>query len=88
MRVKGKIAFTSCPIDKWGREHEITTDQLSILRKLIDSIEGDRLNKDQNTGMTNLYNEIFGMRKSVSSCNSCVAQIVNDLKKVLESYEG
>ncbi len=88
MKIKAKVSFTRCPIDKWDREREITNDQYTILKRLLDSVKGDRLKKDQNIGLTNLYNEIFGMRKEVSSCNSCVAQIVNDLKKVLESYES
>ena len=87
MKIKAAIAFTRCPIGKWEREHEITQDQLSILRRIFNDISGTRVNKEQNVGLTNLYNEIFGMKKSVSSCGSCVKQLVDDLKKVLEGYE-
>jgi len=86
MRIKAAIAFTKCPIDKWDREHNVTSDQLSILRRLLGEIKKHKVTGDQNIGITNLYNEIFGMRKSVSSCSSCVAQLINDLEKVLESY--
>jgi len=88
MKLKAKVSFTKCPDGKWEREREITSDQYSILKRLLESIEGNKLKRQQNIGLTNLYNEIFGLKKSVSSCSSCVAQIVNDLKKVLESYES
>ena len=87
MKIKAAIAFTRCPIGKWDREHEITKDQLSILRRILNDINGTTVSKDQNVGLTNLYNEIFGMKKSVSSCGSCVKQLVKDLKQILESYE-
>ena len=87
MKVKAAIAFTRCPIGKWERENDLTTDQLSILNRLMDQIGADKVNHDENVGITNLYNEIFGMNKKVSSCGSCVRQIVNDLKEVLKSYE-
>ena len=87
MKVKAAIAFTRCPIGKWERENDLTPDQLSILNRLMDQIGSDKVNHDENVGITNLYNEIFGMNKKVSSCGSCVRQIVNDLKEVLKSYE-
>tara|TARA_R110000796_G_scaffold114270_1_gene225976 strand:+ start:304 stop:567 length:264 start_codon:yes stop_codon:yes gene_type:complete len=87
MKVKAAIAFTRCPIGKWERENDLTPDQLSILRRLVNQIGSDKVNHDENVGITNLYNEIFGMNKKVSSCGSCVRQIVNDLKEVLKSYE-
>jgi hypothetical protein len=87
MKVKAAIAFTRCPIGKWERENDLTPDQLSILNRLMDQIGADKVNHDENVGITNLYNEIFGMNKKVSSCGSCVRQIVNDLKEVLKSYE-
>ena len=87
MKVKAAIAFTRCPIGKWERENDLTPDQLSILTRLVNQIGADKVNHDENVGITNLYNEIFGMNKKVSSCGSCVRQIVNDLKEVLKSYE-
>tara|TARA_R110000868_G_scaffold172303_1_gene408206 strand:- start:909 stop:1172 length:264 start_codon:yes stop_codon:yes gene_type:complete len=87
MKVKAAIAFTRCPIGKWERENDLTPDQLSILKRLVNQIGADKVNHDENVGITNLYNEIFGMNKKVSSCGSCVRQIVNDLKEVLKSYE-
>ena len=87
MKVKAAIAFTRCPVGKWERENDITPDQLSILTRLVNQIGSDKVNHDENVGITNLYNEIFGMNKKVSSCGTCVRQIVNDLKEVLKSYE-
>jgi len=87
MKIKGAIAFTRCPIDKWGRERDLTSDQLSILERLLKQIGGDKVKHEQNVGLTNLYNEIFGMNKKVSSCGTCVKQLINDLKEVLKSYE-
>lgn len=87
MQIKARIAFTKCPIDKWDREKEITKDQLSILRRLFEQLSNNRLTQDQNVNLTNIYNDIFGMRKSVTTCSSCVKQIIDDLKKVYEAYE-
>jgi len=88
MKIKGAIAFTRCPIGKWEREKDLTTDQLSILRRLMNQIGSDKVNHEQNVGLTNLYNEIFGMNKKVTSCGSCVKQTVNDLKEVLNAYDN
>ena len=87
MKVKAAIAFTRCPIGKWERENDLTPDQLSILRRLVNQIGSDKVNHDENVGITNLYNEIFGMNKKVSSCGTCVRQTINELKEVLKSYE-
>jgi len=88
MKIKGAIAFTRCPIDKWGRERDLTNDQLSILKRLLKQIGGDKVKHEQNVGLTNLYNEIFGMNKKVSSCGTCVKQLINDLKEVLNAYDN
>jgi len=88
MKIKGAIAFTRCPIDKWGRERDLTSDQLSILKRLLKQIGGDKVKHEQNVGLTNLYNEIFGMNKKVSSCGTCVKQLINDLKEVLNAYDN
>ena len=87
MQIKARIAFTKCPIDKWDRETDITKDQLSILKRVFDEIEGDRVTHDQNRNLTNIYNDIFGMNKKVTGCASCVKQTVNDLKAVYEAYK-
>ena len=87
MQIKARIAFTKCPIDKWDRETNITKDQLSILKRVFEEIEGDRVTHDQNRNLTNIYNDIFGMNKKVTGCASCVKQTVNDLKEVYEAYK-
>ena len=87
MKVKAKIAFTRCPVGKWERENDLTKDQLSILKRLLNQIGSDKINHNDNVGVTNLYNEIFGMNKKVSKCGSCVAQTINELREVLAGYE-
>tara|TARA_R110002020_G_scaffold115102_7_gene264751 strand:- start:434 stop:814 length:381 start_codon:yes stop_codon:yes gene_type:complete len=87
MKIKAAIAFTRCPVGKWGREKDLTTDQLSVLKRLLSDISPSRVSRDKNIGLTNLYNEIFGMNKKVSSCGSCVKQLIQDMKDVLSSYE-
>jgi len=87
MRVKAAIAFTRCPIGKWERENDITQDQLSVLRSVMEQIKAERVTHEQNVGITNLYNEIFGFRKKISSCGTCVKQLVKELKQILDSYE-
>ena len=51
MKIKGAIAFTRCPIGKWEREKDITPDQLSILRRLVNSVEGSKVTHEQNVGL-------------------------------------
>lgn len=87
MKIKAAIAFTRCPVGKWEREKDLTTDQLSVLKRLLSDISPSRVSRDKNIGLTNLYNEIFGMNKKVSSCGSCVKQLIQDMKDVLSSYE-
>lgn len=87
MQIKARIAFTKCPIGKWKREKEITKHQLSILRRLFGQLNGSSVTHDQNVNVTNLYNEIFGMTKNVTTCGSCVKQTIDDLKVVYEAYE-
>lgn len=86
MQVKARIAFTKCPIGKWDREKNITKDQLSILRRLFKGLGRDKVNHQENVNLTNIYNEIFGMNKKVTSCGSCVKQTVEELRKVYEAY--
>ena len=87
MKIKAQIAFTRCPVGKWERENDLTTDQLSILKRLLKQIGSDKISREGNVGITNLYNEIFGMNKKVSSCGTCVAQTIKELKEVMSSYE-
>ena len=88
MKIKGAIAFTRCPVGKWERENDLTTDQLSILRRLMEQIGSDKVKHDENVGITNLYNEIFGMNKQVSTCGTCVRQTINELKDILNAYDN
>lgn len=87
MQVKARIAFTKCPIDKWGRETEISKDQLSILRRVFENVGKEQVTHDQNINLTSLYNEIFGMNKKVTTCGSCVKEIIRDLKEIVKAYE-
>jgi len=87
MQIKARIAFTKCPIDKWDRETEITSAQLSILRRIFKGIRSDRVDHQENINLTNIYNEIFGMNKKVTSCGSCVKQTVEELRQIYEAYE-
>jgi len=87
MKIKAQIAFTRCPVGNWERENDLTKDQLSILKRLLNQIGSDKINHTDNIGVTNLYNEIFGMNKKVSKCGTCVAQTIKELKEVLSSYE-
>jgi len=87
MKIKGAIAFTRCPIGKWDREKDITQDQLSILRRLVNSLENTKVSHEQNVGLTNLYNEKFGMRKNVSSYGMCFREMVIDVIELIQSYE-
>lgn len=88
MKIKAGVAFAVCPVGKWDRERDITIDQLSILRRIMKEINDTKVTHEQNVGITNLYNEIFGMKKNVTSCGSCVKQLVKDLQKVLDSYDS
>jgi len=87
MKIKAQIAFTKCPEGKWDRENDLSKDQLSILKRLLKQIGSDKITHSDNIGITNLYNEIFGKKKKVSNCGSCVAQTINELKEILKSYE-
>jgi hypothetical protein len=87
MKIKGAIAFTRCPIGKWERESELTKDQLSILKRLLNQIGSSKVTHDQNVGITNLWKEIFGLNKKESSCAPCVKQTINDLKDIMIGYE-
>jgi len=87
MKIKAKIAFTRCPVGNWERENDLTKDQLSILKRLLNQIGTDKITHNDNIGVTKLYNEIFGMNKQASKCGSCVAQTIKELREVLAGYE-
>ena len=54
----------------------------------MEQIGSDKVNHNENVGITNLYNEIFGMNKQVSSCGTCVRQTINELKEILNAYDN
>lgn len=40
------------------------------------------------TALTNDYNAVFGTKRSVTHCGSCLRQMVNDLENALKAYEA
>jgi hypothetical protein len=43
---------------------------------------------DEQKQLITIYNRVFGLKKQMTGCNSCIADINNRLKKVFEAYEA
>ncbi len=84
MPVKTRLKVSSCPLGKWHAE--ISAEQVAEIKKLINGI-GHTIPMDVNRKLTQIWNKTTGENKKVSSCSSCVRQMVEDMQKLVKDYE-
>ena len=46
-----------------------------------------RVTMQEQKQLLKIYNRVFNQRKQMSNCPSCVRSTINQLKKLIESYE-
>ena len=64
---------------------QFTEDEIKIYDEVVPGIElRQRLNAEEKTIVSTLYNGVFGQNPQWKSCSPCNKQIMNNLKKVYE----
>lgn len=90
MDIKTRIAFSKCPIDKWGRELDINEKFLAELKDIFETKKmADKKNKispDINKQAVELYNRIFGTRKKAGGCGKCARTTLSELRQIYKQY--
>lgn len=68
---------------------QFTEDEIKIYDEVVPGIElRQRLNAEEKTIITTLYNGVFGQNPQWKSCSPCNKKIMDNLKKVYEkSYK-
>ena len=64
---------------------QFTEDEIKIYDEVVPGIElRQRLNAEEKTIITTLYNGVFGQNPQWKSCSPCNKKIMDNLKKVYE----
>ena len=85
MPIKTHLKIGSCPLNKW--RSEVSKDDIKAIKKLLGSLDAktNRITKEQNIKLTELYNRITSKKNKVSSCAPCVKKMVNEMREMLEN---
>ena len=80
MPIKTKLKTSTCPLGKW--KAMVSSADLREIESLLDSITGNRITGPQNNKLTELWNKASGGNRRVSNCNTCVKDMIKDLKRL------
>ena len=83
MPIKTHLKIGSCPLNKW--RSQVSKEDIEGIKKLLGSIEKNKITKEQNIKLTELYNRITSKKNKVSSCAPCVKRMVNEMSEMLEN---
>jgi len=83
MPIKTRLKIASCPLEKWTSI--IEDKDIKSIETLLKDLDGaDRISASQNQKLTELWNKAAGQRRGVSNCNTCVKDMIRDLRKLLK----
>tara|TARA_R100001163_G_scaffold2920_2_gene4432 strand:+ start:10202 stop:10609 length:408 start_codon:yes stop_codon:yes gene_type:complete len=82
MPIKTHLKIGSCPLNKW--KSEVNKKDIESLKSLLGSIEKNRITKEQNMKLTELYNKITHKKNKVSGCAPCVKKMVTEMSEMLK----
>ena len=80
MPTKTRFKVAKCGAGKW--EEQITQEELEQIRKVVD-LKGT-ISTKQIAELTETYNRVTGSNTKPTTCTSCLRQIQNDLRQMLE----
>ncbi len=61
-------------------------EDFDYLKEFFANGNGRRVTAAEQRKLLNIYNRVFSQRQQMSSCSSCVAKIVRDLRVLLDKY--
>ena len=64
---------------------QVSKEDIEGIKKLLGSIEKNKITKEQNIKLTELYNRITSKQNKVSGCAPCVKKMVNEMREMLEN---
>jgi hypothetical protein len=85
MPAKASLKAEACPLKKWPAL--ITPEDLQELRDFLGPLE-KFISREQNLKLTELYNRTYHTNESPSNCESCVRNMIENLKKVAYADSG
>ena len=83
MAQKTKFKAASCPAGKW--KAEIDLKSFMMLEKIVNGITGNTMKKEVAQEMVDQYNSAFGANKKMTSCGTCLKQIVDETKASIKN---
>jgi len=85
MKVKSKLSWTSCPLGKW--KGALTESDYKKLSKYVKSIENkNTFNRSDLEELYKWVSIVEGNTVNVSTCNSCVKDAMDEIRKVVRQY--
>ena len=84
MPVKTRLRASKCPFDKWSWEFQ--ANQVVAIRNVLADIDHS-VNGQQVQQLYQIWNELNGQNRHASNCASCIREIVQDLRNVVEQPE-
>ena len=84
MPMKTKFKTASCPLKKWVSK--VDADAIKDLQKLVEIADKyQRFSNEELKQFYKAYNQTFEAGKQLSSCTSCVKQMVQEAREALKN---
>lgn len=84
MPMKTKFKTASCPLKKWVSK--VDADAIKDLQKLVEIADKyQRFSHEELKQFYKAYNQTFEAGKQLSSCTSCVKQMVQEAREALKN---
>ena len=84
MPMKTKFKTASCPIGKW--KSAVDNKAIADLQKLVEIADKyQRFSNEELKLFYQSYNQTFGASKQLSSCSSCVRQMVQEAREAIKN---
>ena len=84
MPMKTKFKTASCPLKKWVSK--VDADAIKDLQKLVEIADKyQRFSNEELKQFYKAYNQTFEAGKQLSSCTSCVKQMVQEAREAIKN---
>lgn len=80
MTIKARLKTSDCPLGKWSAE--LSRSEVKDIRDFLGTITGNKISGSQNKKLTDIWNKASGTNRKVSSCKSCVRDMIKQLKNL------
>tara|TARA_B110000967_G_C18494996_1_gene368664 strand:- start:47 stop:301 length:255 start_codon:yes stop_codon:yes gene_type:complete len=80
MTIKARLKTSECPLAKWSAE--LSRAEAKEIREFLGTITGGKISGSQNKKLTEIWNKASGKNRRISSCKSCVRDMIKELKQL------